>query len=218
MKESLGLLAGRFRKHFSMETVSVYTVRNLYISSFMNLIEIEGYKKASERVFSWGYDMGHDYMLTLRKDLERVTPFKDFPFVAKLAWYIFSGKYPAGVKSWWEKWLEADVYLLKFWDDDSPWCRGIESPGKKICFYPAGAYEGAYQTAQLILGLDRVGVVRELACKASGDERCEWLIVDLPYESDRQLETLLEETSRRIPGFFDDISSTFSLKLRKGIF
>jgi predicted hydrocarbon binding protein len=217
MKEFFGSLLGKLRKHFGMETVSVFTVRNLYISSFMDLMEEQGYEKAARKMFSWGYSMGHEYMLTLTKDVEKLKPFEDTPLVAKLAWYFFSGRSLAGVKDWWEEWLDKRVYLLKFWDDDSPWCRGIELSGKKMCFYPAGAYEGAYQTAQLIMGLDRVAIVRETACKASGDDRCEFLIIDLPFEGEKQIKDLLEEAGKRVPGIFDVVPFTMSLELRKGV-
>ena len=136
MKEFFGSLFGKLRKHFGMETVSVYTVRNLYLSSFMNLLDEKGYEEAAKIVFSWGYSMGHEYMLTLTKDVEKLEPFEDTP-VAKLARYFFSGRSLSGVEDWWESWLDKRVYLLRFWDEDSPWCREVELQGRKMCFYPA---------------------------------------------------------------------------------
>lgn len=217
MKEFFGTLLGKFRKHLGMETVSVFTMRNLYLSSFLNLLEEKGYEEAAEKMFSWGYSMGHEYMLTLTKDIEKLKPFKDTPLVAKLAWYFFSGRSLSGIKDWWERWMERDIYLLSFWDEDCPWCRGVELPGKRTCFYPAGAYEGAYQTAQLILGLDRFAVVREIACKAAGDEKCEFLIVDIPYEGEKEVKALLEEAGKRISGLFREVPISLSLELRKGV-
>lgn len=217
MKEFFGSLLGKLRKHFGMETVSVYTVRNLYLSSFMNLLDEKGYEEAAKIVFSWGYSMGHEYMLTLTKDIEKLKPFEDTPLVAKLAWYFFSGRSLSGVEDWWESWLDKRVYLLRFWDEDSPWCRGVELQGRKMCFYPAGAYEGAYHASQLIMGLERFAVVREVACRAAGDKRCEFLIIDLPDEGEEKLRSLLEEAKRRIPGIFDEVPYELSFKLKRGV-
>jgi len=154
---------------------------------------------------------------SLAKEVKRIKPFKETRLMINLAWYFFSGKFLSGFEDWWEKWLGKDIYLAKFWDDDCPWCRGLELPEKRVCSYPAGGCEGAYWAAYLIMDQKRMGLVRETACKASGDDRCEFLVIDLPYENDEELESLLKEASRRIPGVFRDVPYEVSLKLLRGI-
>ncbi len=217
MKEFFGSIAGVLRKHFGMETVSSVTLRNLYISSLTYLIEKEGRDKAIEKEFSWGYDMGYEVVQSLAKEVKRIKPFKETKIMINLAWYFFSGKFISGFEDWWEKWLGKDIYLARFWDEDCPWCRGLEIPEKRVCSYPAGGCEGAYWAAYLIIGQKRVGLVRETKCRSSGDDRCEFLVIDLPYESDEELESLLKEAEKRYPEMFRDVPYEVSLRLLKGI-
>ena len=69
MKDFFAKILARSRKHLGTETVNVYTVRNLYISALTDLIETVGIDEALKRIFAWGFSMGHEYMLSLMKDI-----------------------------------------------------------------------------------------------------------------------------------------------------
>ncbi len=208
--------AAKLKKKFTMETVSSFTVRNLYISSFTDILENYGAEEAVKRTFTWGFEMGHEYMLELEKDVEKLKPRVDAPAIAKMAWYIFSGKELNGIESKWVNLNDGKFFMVRFWDKDCPWCRGIELVEKKIkiCSYPAGAFEGAYQTASMLMGLENFVMVREVKCKAAGDEHCEFVIVDIPLED---LEKVVYDLENVILGFYSQLDYEFSKNLKETV-
>lgn len=224
MKEFFAKILARSRKHLGTETVNVYTVRNLYISALTDLIETVGIDEALKRIFAWGFSMGHEYMLSLMKDIEKLKPFEDSGMIAEIAWYMFAGHFPSGTETRWEVWDGYRVFIVRFWDENCPWCRGVRLPVKKpICVYPAGAYEGAYQTSQVVMystkkiETERFAMARELKCKATGDNMCEFWIIDLPYINDQVLAQLIEEAVKRYPQLFATIKPEYSKGLREKI-
>jgi len=206
----------KIKKKFSMETVSSFTVRNLYVSSFTDILQSFSAEEAVRRTFTWGFEMGHEYMLELEKDVEKLKPRVDAPAIAKMAWYIFSGKDLSGIDSKWMNIDDAKFFMVKFWDDNCPWCRGVELAEKnlKMCSYPAGAFEGAYQTASMLMGLKNFVMVREIKCKAAGDEHCEFVIVDIPLE---HLEKVVSKLEDIVPGFYSQLDYNFSKKLKEAV-
>jgi len=224
MKEFLAILLARAKKHLGSETANIFTIRTLYISALRELMDLMGYEEAIKRIFTWGFSMGHEYMLTLTKDIEKIKPFEETEIIAKVAWYTFAGRIPAGTDSGWEVWDGYRIFIAKFWDDDCPWCRGVRLPIKKpICAYPAGAYEGAYQTSQVILytakklDTERFAVVREIKCKAIGDDRCEFWIVDFPRVGEEEQKELLKKAREKYPDLFKSIEPEFSFEVRRKI-
>ncbi len=205
--------ASRIKKRFAMETASTFTIRSLYISAFNELVKIYGMEKTIEALFRWGFEMGHEYMLELRRDIEKLKPRIDAPPVAKIAWYTFMGHDLSGVEG---KWVDIDgrkVFLLRFWDNDCPLCRGLEvGRENRVCVYNAGAYEGAYQTVLYLKNIDAFAMAREIRCRAAGAPSCEFYVVDIPSEYVEEVAPKVEEI---IPGFYSQISYDFSRKLRE---
>ena len=224
MKEFLAKMLARARKHIGTETVNVFTVRSLYLSSLTELIDLVGFEMAIKKIFAWGFSIGHEYMLTLVKDIEKLKPFEETEIIAKIAWYMFAGRFPTGTDSRWEVWDGYRVFIARFWDDECPWCKGVRLPVKKtICAYPAGAYEGAYQTSQVILytakklDTERFAIVREVKCRAAGDDTCEFWIVDFPREREEVLMKLFAKAKEKYPELFKVIEPEYSLEIRKKI-
>lgn len=212
-KHFLMKLASKMRKHLAMETVSTFTLRNLYISSLNELLKVYGPERGVQTLFRWGFEMGHEYMLELRRDIERLKPRVDAPPIARIAWYTFAGHDLSGVEA---RWLELDgkrFYMLRFWDEKCPWCMGLTLERKvNVCSYPAGAYEGAYQTASYFTNLNNFAMVRELKCRSTGDPYCEFYIADIPVEVLDDVAPRLEEV---FPGFYSQLGYEFSKSLRE---
>lgn len=206
----------KVRKKFAMETVSSFTLRNLYVSSFTELLQRYGANKAVERAFIWGFEMGHEYMLELKKDVEKLKPRTDAPAIARMAWYIFSGRNLSGVDAKWVSIGDGRAFVVRFWDTDCPWCRNVDLTEKniKMCAYPAGGYEGAYQTASFLMGLNNFVMVREIKCIAAGDDRCEFVILDIPSEF---VDNVVPKVEEVVPGFYSQLDYNFSREIRERV-
>ena len=204
--------------------MKVFTLRCLYVSAISDLIETMGFETAIKKAFKWGFMMGHEEMIAFTKDIEKMKPFEDAPLVAQLAWYTGSGHFPTGIESRWETWNGYKIFILRFWDNNCPWCKDVQLPSKKpICAYPIGAYEGAYQTSQTILynagklDIPRFSIAREVKCRAAGDDVCEYWVLDFPYKSEEELKNLFNIARKKYPKLFETIKPEYSLRLREEI-
>jgi len=175
----LARLAVTLRKHLGESTVSVFTLRNVYIMAYTEIINTYGVEEGLKRIFRWGYEMGHEFLLRTKRDLERykVSP-KSTEFIGWTAWYIFAGNKPiTSVRE-----VEIDGYKvieLKVRDPNCPFCSGI-SAKNPVCIFNGGTYEAAGCTFTKLFDPRFSAIARETKCKAMGDEYCEITYLTYP--------------------------------------
>ncbi len=206
--------AASLRKKFSMETVSSLSLRNLYVPAFVELLRVHGPEKTVKTFFRWGFQMGHDFMLELKRDAERIRmhDLEERKTMARIAWYTFLGRKPE-VEVRWEEIAGEKVLFLRIVERDSPLVRGVTLAEKlPLCAYAAGAYEGASQTVFALQGREFFVLAREVRCKAAGDDFCEVVLVDIP--SDR-LDDIAPKIEEKVPSFYKHIDLDFSKSLRE---
>ncbi len=207
-------LMAALRKRLMAETVSTLSIRNLYVPAFVELLKIYGPEKTIKTFFRWGFQMGHDFMLELRKSAEKIKMHNpsERAAVARAAWYMFLGTKPE-VKVWEEEIAGEKLFFIRIIDRDSPITRGVTLSARvPLCSYAAGAYEGATQTVFALQEANYFALTREIKCRAASDKHCEIIVVDVPMEV---LDRVAPELERRFPGFFKYIDLEFSKKLRE---
>ncbi len=179
------IMAVKLMKALRETTVSSYTLNKLYTSSLTELAEIHGPEKAAEIMFKRGYEMGHAYLLKLRLQLGKYeVRVKDIAFIGRTAWLLFSGTDPE-IEAYESEVGGETVIVLKVMDRSCPWCSEFKYP-VMACSYPAGAYEAAGNTFDIIKGVDFYTVARETACRARGDEHCELTFITIPKSVRRE--------------------------------
>ncbi len=188
-------------KKWRSETADVFTIQKLNEALITELVSAYGVKEALNKIFLKAWEMGHEFMLELKsvlpKDVDMI------PAIGHAAWLLFSGREPTKI-TFDKNYKVGEYTLLKLTliDENSPWCRGIES---KFPFgvFPAGAYQGASQTWSVLTRHDFKTFARETKCKATGDPYCELTLLFAPH--DMPIEVLKKEH----PEFFEWISIGF---------
>ncbi len=210
--ERIGMLVARVRKKLGSSTVDVYTLNRVYVMAITEIVKIYGYEEAIRRLFEWGYVMGHAYVMRLRKDIERASvSAQTIKFLGRLAWYLFAGTDPE-VEMTIREVDEGPMYVLTIRDDKSPWDMGVKM-GKKIAYYPAGAYEGAGNTHSILAGGGKWRVYTRLTKSMSaGDPYTELVHIYAP--ANRPPEKIVED----FPGLFEEIPIEFSEELYRRTF
>lgn len=199
LQEGIGVLLTKLRKKFSSKTVDVYTLNRVYLMAVTEMIKAYTYNEAMRRLFEWGYIMGHSYLLRLSKEIEKFKfDEKTTKLIGRIAWYMFSGTDPE-VKVETRDFYGKKSMILYVRDSDSPWDKGF-TIGKKVAYYPAGAYEGAANTFLLLTTKgETVSFSRNTKSLSAGDEYTEITTIYVPKSA------RLEEIEKVYPGFFDDI-------------
>ncbi len=188
-------------KKFSSEKVLTLTVTRLNQLLVESLAEVMGPRKALQRVFEGGMSLGHEFMIELSAHLD--PDHERIPAYGEAAWIMFAGKSPTEQSY---ETVEIDgetVYIYRWADDDCPFCRNIRFP-HRFCQVPAGAYQGASQTwAALMHDGAFHTLAREVKCKATGDERCEFIMVMV------RKEVPVSFVQKHMPELFEDIQLGF---------
>ncbi len=210
--ESLGMFVTKLRKRLSSSTVDTFTLNRVYVMAVVEMVRAYGYEEAMRKIFEWGYAMGHAYLLRLESELEHfdMSP-ASIKLLGRSAWYMFSGN---DVETHVET-REVDgkkIIIFRLRDPESPWDKGFKL-GKKVAYYPAGAYEGASAVYALIVGKGNwMTFARNTKSLAAGDPYTE--IVNVYVEKGLPREVV----ERELKDFFDDIISyDYSLELYKKI-
>ncbi len=212
----LAVLIAKARKRLGGSTVDTFTLNRVYLMAVTEISESLGPEESARRLFEWGYAMGHAYLLKLEKDMRAYPPnLRTVRFIGRLAWYMFSGNDPQ-VEAWEEQGPGGPWFHLSVRDPKSPWASGV-SMGRRICHYPAGAYEAAGSTFfALVEDLGHYVVSRETKCIARGDEYCELTWVAVPKS------VPLDEAVRRLrPRFgdsFEEIPPEMTADLYRKVF
>ena len=201
LTESFGVFLTKIRKRLQSQTVDIFTLNRVYLMAVTEMIKAYGYEEAMKRVFEWGYIMGHAYLLRLEKDVEKFSHNEiTTRLIGRTAWYIFSGTDPEVIV---EKhdFFGKEALLLIVRDRNSPWDKEF-TIGKKIAYYPAGAYEGAANTFTLIVEKGRIKCFsRNTKSLSAGDECTEIVTIYVPKEATK------EQIEKVFPGFLNDIVS-----------
>ncbi len=209
---SLAMFVTKMRKRLGLSVVDTYTLNRVYIMAVTELVKVYGYEEAMKRLFEWGYSMGHAYLLKMEKDIQRFpVSVNSMKFLGRAAWYIFSGNDPEIIVEE-HKVEEGSYFLVIVRDKESPWDAGFKL-GKKVAYYPAGAYEGASSTFALISGKGRwYAIARNTKSLAAGDPYTEIYTVYVPKGRSR------EKVMKDFPELFEELSYDFSARLYRSTF
>jgi len=215
--ESLAKVAVRLRKLLGSSTVDTYTLNRVYLMAVTEMLEKYGYPATAERLFEWGYAMGHSYMLKLEKEVEKLKPDpKVARMVAWLAWYTFSGTKPRiEQRVVPEPGFPYPVSVTYVRDPNSPWDQEIYlGEHRRASHYPAGAYEAAGNTYSFfaVKGALRT-FARITKAISAGDSYTELTFVTVP--SPLATEDYIEKL---VPGFFSEIPFRKSQELYEKYF
>ena len=212
----LAVFVAKLRKRLGGSVVDTFTLNRVYLMAVTEMSEALGLEEAPQRMFEWGYAMGHAYLLKLEKDVKAYPPdVRTVRFIGRLAWYMFSGNDPQ-VEAWEAVTPEGKWFHLRVRDPKSPWASGV-SMGRRICHYPAGAYEAAGNTFfAFVEDFGHYVISRETKCIAKGDEHCELTWVAIPRGV--SLDKALEQAGRDFGDALDEVPIEVTRRLYSKVF